>query len=88
VFSSLYVWSTSKKKPVCVVKDAHGMNDEGTAARWLVSVAALPYSDLIASGSSDGKLKLWKVGENYKTLSLIDEFQLVSFWYFQLLFAL
>lgn len=64
------------------MKNAHGMDDEGISPRWIVSIAALPYSDLIVTGSSDGKLKLWKVGENYKTLVLIDEFQLVSFLVF------
>jgi len=77
---SLYVWSASKKKPVCIVKNAHGIEEgERGNARWIVSVAAFPYSDLIASGSSDGKLKLWKVAENYKSLVPIDEFQLTGF---------
>lgn len=73
----MYVWSIFKKKPVCVVKNAHGV-DENNIGRWIVSVAALPFSDLVASGSFDNKLKLWKVGENYKSLVLIDAFQLVS----------
>jgi ribosomal RNA-processing protein 9 len=67
----------SKKKPVCVVKNAHGVDSEENP-RWICSVASLPFTDLIASGSSDGNLKLWKVSENYKDLTLIDEFQLVS----------
>jgi ribosomal RNA-processing protein 9 len=75
---SLYVWSNFKKKPVCIVKAAHGKETENGQGRWIVSVAALPYSDLVASGSSDGKLKLWKVGENYKSLVLVEEFALVS----------
>lgn len=59
------------------MKNAHGLDKEGNG-RWIASVAALPFTDLVASGSSDGKLKLWKVSENYKELTLIDEFQLVS----------
>ncbi|KAI6234129.1 WD domain, G-beta repeat protein [Aphelenchoides fujianensis] len=75
---SLYVWSVFKKKPVCVVRNAHGTHEDGHA-RWITAVRALPFSDLVASGSSDGHLKLWKVGENYKTLTLVCECDIDGF---------
>jgi ribosomal RNA-processing protein 9 len=51
------MWITSKKKPVCTVAVAHGLNEhqsetEGVVAtpRWITSLACLPYSDLLISG--------------------------------------
>ena len=52
---SLSGWKHDKKKAASLVPNAHGGN-------WLSSVAALPQSDLLASGSSDGVVRLWKWG--------------------------
>ena len=46
--------------------------------RWICSVAALPYTDLVASGSSDGYLRLWKVAQDWKSLDQIAQYKLVS----------
>eukprot|EP00455_Lapot_gusevi_P037291 TRINITY_DN4166_c0_g1_i1.p1 TRINITY_DN4166_c0_g1~~TRINITY_DN4166_c0_g1_i1.p1 ORF type:complete len:486 (+),score=100.91 TRINITY_DN4166_c0_g1_i1:70-1527(+) len=50
---ALSLWSSQKKKPVDFVKAAH-------SGQWICSVAALPYTDLAATGSSDGYVKLWE----------------------------
>eukprot|EP00514_Thraustochytrium_sp_LLF1b_P010295 CAMPEP_0184550836 /NCGR_PEP_ID=MMETSP0199_2-20130426/22296_1 /TAXON_ID=1112570 /ORGANISM="Thraustochytrium sp., Strain LLF1b" /LENGTH=485 /DNA_ID=CAMNT_0026945823 /DNA_START=17 /DNA_END=1474 /DNA_ORIENTATION=- len=48
------LWTTNRKKPNALILDAH----EGS---WVSSVAALPNSDLIATGGSDGFVRLWRV---------------------------
>ncbi|VDK72649.1 unnamed protein product [Litomosoides sigmodontis] len=67
---SLCVWSTFKKKPVCTQVEAHGRGADNQA-NWIVSVAARRYTDLIASGSCDGFVRLWKVAEDYKSITNI-----------------
>ena len=62
-FRSLALWSTLKKKPHYVVKEAHGLQ-ENSDPRWLTSVTALVNSDLVATGSSDGYIRLWKAEFN------------------------
>ncbi|CAK5044849.1 unnamed protein product [Meloidogyne enterolobii] len=47
--------------------------------RWICSVAALPYTDLVASGSSDGFLRLWRVGQDWKSLDQIAQFNVPGF---------
>lgn len=47
----LSVWHINKKKPLVTVKNAH--------AGWICSVAAFKNSDLIASGSNDGLVRIW-----------------------------
>lgn len=53
----LALWHINKKKPQAVVKEAHGPESP-----WICSVAAVKGSDVVASGSSDGYIRLWKVG--------------------------
>jgi ribosomal RNA-processing protein 9 len=50
---SLSGWRHDKKKAVCLVPSAHG-------GKWLTSVAGYYNSDVLASGSSDGFVRLWK----------------------------
>lgn len=55
----LSLWMTEKKKPVAAVNEAHGK--DGILGRGIVSLDCLKGSDVVASGSSDGYLRFWKV---------------------------
>lgn len=73
------------------MKTAHGLNSmnelgveetlnpEKHSPHWIVSICANPNTDLIASGAGDGYLRLWKVGDDYKTLKQVAQFALVIF---------
>lgn len=67
---SISVWSVMKKKPVCHVENAHSLTDNSETC-WMSAVKAAKFTDLIASGSRDGQLKLWCCSENYKSLTLL-----------------
>ncbi|KAK8826506.1 hypothetical protein WA538_005969 [Blastocystis sp. DL] len=56
---SLALFAADKKKPVFTLPQAHGC-EEG-AGKWLVSVAALPFTNLAASGAFADALRLWDV---------------------------
>jgi ribosomal RNA-processing protein 9 len=47
--------------------------------RWITAVAAQPFTDLVASGSSDGFIRLWKVSPNWKSLDPVDTIEMVYF---------
>ncbi|KAG5728406.1 hypothetical protein E4T56_gene18986 [Termitomyces sp. T112] len=75
---SLCLWSTLKKKPVFTQALAHGFNEvhsetEGLirTPRWITSVASLRYSDVIASGSWEGDVRIWKLDPKLKSFSLV-----------------
>ncbi|KAG6819865.1 hypothetical protein H0H93_007850 [Arthromyces matolae] len=75
---SLCLWSTLKKKPIFIEPLAHGLNEvlsetEGLirTPRWITSVASLPYSDLFASGSWEGVIRIWKLDSRLKSFSLM-----------------
>ena len=52
---------------------------EAGEPHWICSVATMPYTDLIATGSSDGFLRLWKIGPDWKTLDPVDQFSVPGF---------
>lgn len=61
---SLCIWSVMKKKPLCTIPEAHGLDNE--VPRWITSLATILYSDVFASGSYDNSIRLWKVCDQYK----------------------
>ncbi|KAI0640423.1 WD40-repeat-containing domain protein [Trametes meyenii] len=77
---SISLWSTQKKKPIFTQAVAHGMDlaqeeTEDMAVvrkpRWITALASLRYSDLFASGSWDGEVRLWKLDPKLKGFSLV-----------------
>lgn len=77
---SICLWSTQKKKPVFTQALAHGLDVSQADAedveivrkpRWVTAVGALRYSDLFASGSWDGEIRLWKLDAKLRSFALI-----------------
>jgi len=65
---SVSIWGTLKKKPLCNVENAHGINNTNDQPNWISAVGALANSDLIVSGSNNGTIKFWRCTNNYKSL--------------------
>ena len=67
---SLSLFAAAKKKPVFAVpvsvwgrsdgQNAHGVVENGEG-KWVVSCAALPFTNVLASGSYDDCIRLWDV---------------------------
>ncbi|KAG9313760.1 hypothetical protein JVU11DRAFT_6119 [Chiua virens] len=75
---SICLWNAQKKKPVFTQALCHGLHEvesstEGTlkTPRWITSIACLQYSDLFASGSWDGVIRIWKLDSKLKSFSLV-----------------
>nr|AOR51842.1 Rrp9 [Phaffia rhodozyma] len=75
---AIALWTITKKKPVFIQHLAHGVNEhvsesEGIIgqARWITSLACLPYGDTFASGSWDGSVRIWSLASNLKSFSLL-----------------
>lgn len=78
---TISLWSLAKKKPIFSVSAAHGFDDDESAsassgkairkARWITSLACLPYGDLFASGSWDGSVRLWKLTSSLKSFTAV-----------------
>lgn len=63
---SLCVWSALKKRPLATEPLAHGKAENGEA-NWITAVATYINTDLVASGSNDGFVRLWSV-EGFRRL--------------------
>lgn len=75
---SICLWTTLKKKPVFTQAIAHGFHETHSSTegliqtpRWVTALASLRYSDIIASGSWDGDVRLWKLDAKLKSFSLV-----------------
>ncbi|GMF09661.1 unnamed protein product [Phytophthora lilii] len=69
---SLSLWFNGRKKPVCVIPNAHG-------GKWISSVAVMPRTDLVASGSSDGQIRLWQADLQGRALTPVASIPLEGF---------
>ena len=85
---TLALWDINKKKPVFSIPLAHGVtlpdptSSEFTADDsqetgdpqpcWITALATLPLTDIAASGSWDGQIRMWQVSEDKKSLSYIS----------------
>ncbi|KZT22903.1 WD40 repeat-like protein [Neolentinus lepideus HHB14362 ss-1] len=75
---SICLWTIQKKKAIFTQALAHGLHEmhsetEGLiqTPRWVTSIATLRYSDLFASGSWEGSIRIWKLDDKLKSFSLI-----------------
>ncbi|KAF4579586.1 pre-rRNA processing protein [Pleurotus pulmonarius] len=80
---SISLWSTTKKKPIFTQPLAHGLNEahsetEGIiqTPRWVTALASLRYSDIFASGSWDGDIRIWKLDAKLKSFELAGKLSL------------
>ena len=68
---TLSLWSTAKKKAIARVEFAHG-EESGVGGRWITAVAMLRGTDLVATGSSDGQVRFWKVDGPKKRIDAVE----------------
>ncbi|XP_009458900.1 PREDICTED: U3 small nucleolar RNA-interacting protein 2 [Nipponia nippon] len=78
---SVALWGLTKKKPLVLARQAHGMQDSQGLQQpyWISAVAALCNSDLLATGSHSASVKLWKCGEGFRKLEPLCDIPLVGF---------
>jgi len=69
----LGLWFTLKKKPACFVENAHG------PGHWITALGSARGSDLIASGSDSGCIKLWQVQTEERTVKEVNSIPVAGF---------
>ncbi|KAJ3128479.1 pre-rRNA processing protein [Nowakowskiella sp. JEL0407] len=81
LFSTISLWNIAKKKAVFTKVNAHSVSDEQSEStcRWVTSLAAVPFSDMFASGACDGSVKLWKLSDTKKSFSPLFQIPVVGF---------
>lgn len=66
---SLCVWKNTQKKPIVQVNFAHGCEIGRREGRWISAMASCKMTDLVATGSHDGHLRLWEANSDNRTLN-------------------
>ena len=74
---SVCLWSNKKKKPLVTYRNAH--LKQQSSSSWITSVAALKNSDLVATGSCDGHVKIWRCEEKFINLKLLFSIKIDGF---------
>ncbi|KAH0541052.1 U3 small nucleolar RNA-interacting protein 2 [Cotesia glomerata] len=75
----LCLWNVMKKTPKYSLAPAHGVDATNGEPMWITSIAALLNTDLVASGSRDGNVKLWHCEDSFKSLKLLFEVKITGF---------
>lgn len=85
------LWSTQKKKALSRVPMTHGIDpvfqvsaEENTTlgnmspenVRWVTALAAVPYSDLVISGSWDGYINVYQVSADNRKLAQLGKIKI------------
>uniref|UniRef100_A0A1Q3EWR6 Putative u3 snornp-associated protein n=1 Tax=Culex tarsalis TaxID=7177 RepID=A0A1Q3EWR6_CULTA len=76
---SLSVWSSGRKKPLDTVRLAHGRMAGNGEPNWISAVASLLNTDVIASGSCDGFVRLWRLVGSGKSIKPLMEIPVEGF---------
>ncbi|XP_043484115.1 U3 small nucleolar RNA-interacting protein 2-like isoform X2 [Leptopilina heterotoma] len=75
----LSVWGCLKKKPLCSYPEAHGKNPENGLPNWISSIATLLNTDLVASGSNSGVIRLWQCEESFRKIKPLFDVKVEGF---------
>lgn len=67
----LAVWGIHKKKPLVVVQNSHGVDPSNGEPNWVSAVATKHNTDTVITGSRDGVVRVWQVGEGFRTLNQV-----------------
>ena len=62
----LHYWKTSQKRPVMSCHAVHGY--DACNPRWISSMATVKFSNLAATGSYDGVIRLWDIEPDLKVI--------------------
>lgn len=86
---TIALWSTGKKKAIFSVKLAHGVDpkaanllpseEEHPSPRWITALAAIRGTNLFASGSWDGRIRLWAIDEQLRGFKPAGEIEVSGF---------
>lgn len=77
---SLSIWFVRKKKPITHRTNAHTLGAEcNSEDSPITAIASIPYTDLVASGSRDGFVRLWKCDKSYRALLQVHQVPVQGF---------
>jgi len=75
----LAVWGIHKKKPLASVQRSHGTDDSNDDPHWVSALTTLNNTDTVITGSRDGWLRVWQVGEGFRSIKEVHRIEVKGF---------
>lgn len=74
---SLCLWKDTQKKPIRIISAAHGMT--AGCSNWIGSIASVKMSNLLATGSNDGLVRLWSASAENRQVREVTSIKVDGF---------
>jgi len=75
----LAVWGIHKKKPLALVQNSHGVDTSNQDPHWISALATMHNTDTVITGSRDGWVRVWKVGEGFRSITEVHKVAVAGF---------
>ena len=75
----LAVWGIHKKKPLALVQRSHGVDPVNQEPNWVSALATRYNSDTVVTGSREGLVRVWSVGEGFRSIRQVGSVAVVGF---------
>jgi len=75
----LAVWGIHKKKPLALVQNSHGVDQTNQDPNWISALATMHNTDTVVTGSRDGWVRVWKVGEGFRSITEVHKVPVAGF---------
>jgi len=75
----LAVWGIHKKKPLALVQHSHGVDPTNQDPNWISALATMHNTDTVVTGSRDGWLRVWQVGEGFRSIKEVHKVEVAGF---------
>jgi len=75
----LAVWGIHKKKPLAVVQHCHGVDPINQDPNWISALATMHNTDTVITGSRDGWVRVWQVGEGFRSIKEVHKVNVTGF---------
>jgi len=75
----LAVWGIHKKKPLALVQKSHGVDATNDDPHWISALTTLHNTDTVITGSRDGYIRIWQVGEGFRSIKQVHSVEVGGF---------
>ena len=75
---SITMWKETQKKSLMSLEAAHGYENCGNP-RWIASLSVVKVSDVAATGSNDGYVRLWDLNPDKRRITQVNKIPLQGF---------
>ncbi|CAH0559535.1 unnamed protein product [Brassicogethes aeneus] len=73
------IWSLMRKKPLAILNQSHGLDSTNNQPNWVTAITSFLNTDLVATGSNNGFVNVYKLENNFKNVKLLFTIPMLGF---------